>query len=345
MTWLKHLLDKRERNTATRLPWHLTALIMEEYTRLQNRPEMMETILEDATAVSRSTASQTSPKPSQIARSRPTSYNSFGPSMARRLSYEGHVSFEPYIESTRTSLERESHRSGDGYLKAQSLPGIADSPQSSLYSSNPSILSNTNVHTRNDLGDSPSSSRLQIRDFANRIRRRPYGSDDGSSSARNSLSEDQSRSDDGIAKHRKVRRGPRPAEMAFTPAHTSDRDVEQASRSQPASEAGDTHNPNTDIPQTIKVRNVSLSEDGEPTAMIRSNIKSEMPADPSASSPLSLPNRKTARLSLPSGRVFEEEEEEHKRHRHLLEADEEKERHEYGMKAQCAYLVLPPVLN
>lgn len=331
LTWLKHLLDKRGRKPTGRLPWHLTALIFEEFIRSQTRPETMETILEDSSAVSPSIGSQQSPKvPSHIVRSRPSSHNSFGPSISR-LSYDGHVSFEPYLESTRTSWEGEPRRSDDAHLRTP-LPGIADSPHSSLYSSNLSVSSNAHVHNRHDIGPSPPSSRLQIRDLTNRIRRRPHGSDDGSSSAHNSLSEDQIRSDDGGFKRRTTRRNPRPADIALTAAPPDTNREVRDGHSIPASEVEDVLDSN-DPPQTVKVRHAILSDDGEPTAVIRSDHKPEVPVQPSPSTPRTMP-RKGARLSLPSGRVFEEDQ---KRHHRQEEADEDQTRIEYELKSRCVY--------
>jgi hypothetical protein len=317
-TWLKHLLDKRGRNSMTRLPWHLTALIVEEYVRSQIRPETMETIPEDATAVSTSQPQSPMSTPYLI-RSRPSPHNSFSPSISRGLLYEGHVSFEPYMESTRASLEGESRRSGDGNFRAwtHSLPGVVDSPHSSLYSSNPSVSSNIN-------------NRPEMKRLTSYIRRQPWGSDDGSSSAHNSLSEDMSRSDDADPK-RRTRRNPRPPNLAFSPVVKSDND---AVRSHPLSEADNNSDANIDAPLTVKAQLATLSDDGEPTAMMRADSKAQTHAEPpaSAATPRALPLRKGVRMSLPSARILEEAQ---NRHRHQDEADEEKERHDYELKAQC----------
>ncbi|EPQ60381.1 hypothetical protein GLOTRDRAFT_67962 [Gloeophyllum trabeum ATCC 11539] len=39
LTWLKHLLDKRGERASSRLPWHVTALIVEEYLKSQTHPD------------------------------------------------------------------------------------------------------------------------------------------------------------------------------------------------------------------------------------------------------------------------------------------------------------------
>lgn len=325
LTWLKHLLDRRGRNSTTRLPWHLSALIVEEYVRSQARPDTMETIPEDPAGTS-PTSQQSSPIAPYLIRSRPSSHNSFVPSISRRLSYEGHVSFEPYMDSTRTSFERESRRNGDGNLKAwrHSLPGVVDSPHSSLYSSNQSVSSN--INNRPDMDRPPEGSPLLIRDTTGRLRRRPYGSEDSFSSARNSHSEDQSRSDEGNMNHGRARRDHRPPDLAFGGAGN-------VIRSQPVSDTGDTPS-NMDAPLTVRGRNATLSDDGEPTTIMRSDSKGEAFSEPpgSATTPRALPRRKGAYVSLPSARILEEEEQ--SRHRYHDEADEEKQRREYEQKAQ-----------
>lgn len=325
LTWLKHLLDKRGRKSTSRSPWHLSALIVEEYVRSQTHSDAMETIPEDPTTpISQSRSPALSP---YLLRSQPSSHNSFGPSISRRLSYEGHVSFEPYMESTRTSIEGESRRSGDGNLRAwrHSLPGVIDSPHSSLYSSNPSVSSN--INNRPDMGRSPDTNRLNVRDFVGRIGRRPYGSDDGYSSARNSQSEDQFLSDDGNIKRRKIHR-PRPPDLALTPAIGSDDDAARMG-------GPDVY---TDAPQTVKARHATLS-DAEPTAMIPSGstaeIRTGLPA--SATTPRALPLRKGARMSLPSARILEQGEQ--RRHHHPDQVDGEEERYQYELKAQYVFLL------
>ena len=159
LTWLKHLLDRRGRKSTTRLPWHLSALIVEEYVRLQTRSDGMETIPEDSAAVSITSQSQSPALTPYLVRPQYSSHNSFGPSISRRLSYEGHVSFEPYMDSTRISVEGEPRQSSDGNFRVwrQSLPGVVDSPHSSLYSSNQSMSSN--INNRPDPGRSPTGNR------------------------------------------------------------------------------------------------------------------------------------------------------------------------------------------
>lgn len=314
----------------TRSPWHLSALILEEYARSQTRPEIMETIPEDPNAVSPSEQSTTASP--YLVRSRPSSHNSFSPSMPRRFSNEDHVSFEPFMESTRTSFEGDSRRSSDKHLRAwtHTLPGVVDSPHSSFYGSNVSISSNTPNQHRPDLGSLPSGSRPRIRDFANRIRHRQYGSDDGSSSPRNSLSEEYGRSDDGNAKRSRINRNPRIADLALTPASRSGNRVEGAVRSPLTSERGDAPDVGHDPLLTVRAQHATLKDD-ESTAIIPQGLQSEIPPEPVVTTPPTIANiRQVARMSLPSGRFFEEQ----KRHHHHHEVDEGKEQYEYECKTQ-----------
>lgn len=332
LTWLKHLLERRGRKPKSRLPWHLTALILEEYVRSQSRSEAMETIPEDSTAVSPpNSISHSSPKPPTYIRSRPSSqsHNSLGPSISGRLSYDGHVSFEPYVESTRTSLEGDSRRSADGHLKpwVQSSR-INDSPHSSLYSSNnPSISSSTQINNRPDILPSPSSNRAQTHEFSNRMRSRPYGSDGGSSSALNSMSEDQSRSDDGIGQRKKVKRA-RPSSLAAKPTSTLPQNEGRAVRSLPTSETEDYPAFALKPLQSVNTRPATLSEAGASTAMPRPDTK----AEPTTNTDQSLRPRKAVRMSLPAGRAPAAEEP--KRAYHYDRDIEEKEQTEYELKAQ-----------
>ena len=126
--------------------------------------------------------------------------------------------------------------------------------------------------------------------------------------------------------HGRARRDHRPPDLAFGGAGN-------VIRSQPVSDTGDTPS-NMDAPLTVRGRNATLSDDGEPTTIMRSDSKGEAFSEPpgSATTPRALPRRKGAYVSLPSARILEEEEQ--SRHRYHDEADEEKQRREYEQKAQ-----------
>ena len=172
LTWLKHLRAKRP-GRSPRFPWHVTAVLFEERVRAQARlaAMAMETIPEDALSglesspLSRSSPEQALSSPSFTAFMQgPRDH--LHPSLTRRRS-DDHISFEPIIESSRRSLD--------------------DSRQNSLYSG---FFNGSRSH-----GASPSSSRVYLRDFASRVRRKGTESDEASSS-HHSASEDNGRADD-----------------------------------------------------------------------------------------------------------------------------------------------------
>lgn len=186
LTWLKHLLDRRQLKHP-RLPWHLTALIMEEYVKARLGHQPMSTIPEDG--VPPKTPSPTAL--SQRERMSPSSGSwSWNPSprildaSAQRSSYDQQVSFEPHIESGRNSIGTESRPSSEVFTRhwRHSLPaGTPGSAPSSIYSGKQN--------------DPLSHRRHHLRNLAKRIRGRQYDSEDALSSRRNSLSE-QSMSED-----------------------------------------------------------------------------------------------------------------------------------------------------
>lgn len=189
--WLKHL-DKRSRkqsgNESVRIPWHLSALIMEEYLHAQNaRNHAMQSIpehpsisdsLEDLTSPflispppEESTGLPTFPSPSRASSSR------F--SLSRHISAEGRVSFEPLLDPP-TRPSNESRRSVESTL-------------SSIFSAG-SAQNQTSKDRQIGAGfSSPASSKLHLRDGLG-IRRK-WGNDSDGSSARNSLAE---QSDDNV---------------------------------------------------------------------------------------------------------------------------------------------------
>lgn len=314
LTWIKHLLDRRGRNQKARLPWHLSALIVEEYVRSRMRPEMMETIPEHHAAPPSIThqSPSVSSNPYSV-RSRPTSIT---PSMPGIL-YDEHVSFEPYVESSR-GMSEDSRRSEDGYLRTwrNSLVGSGDSPRSSL--SSPSA----HLHQlRADFDHSPLGSRINIKGITSRARRKAHESDDGSSSAHNSMSGDQSQ--DGKSKSRKGIRSTRPLELALD-HHKSDRRV----RSLPTSELDEARE-DIEAPMTIRAPPKALSDDGEPTAMPQSDLDVKTPGQRAAPTPRIAPLRLGPRLPAQS-LLLNNQRQPH----HHEEIDEEEERQEYELKAQ-----------
>lgn len=190
LTWLKHLRGKRPGRTP-RFPWHVTALLFEERVRAQARlaAMAMETIPEDV--LSSLESPPLSGSPPEPTHSSPihstlahTSRDHLHPSLSRRLSDDGHISFEPIIESSRRSLDESRH--------------------SSFYGSF--------FHGSRSHGASPSSSRVYLRDLASRVRRKGAESDEASSSHQ-SVSEDNGRADESRKRGGKRRHLFRPPEL------------------------------------------------------------------------------------------------------------------------------------
>ncbi|KAF8632971.1 hypothetical protein AX15_001568 [Amanita polypyramis BW_CC] len=121
--WLKHLQKKRNRSVWS--PWQLTASTMEEYVRVHDGHTIPYPANEYTTT---DVLSQRSLSPPGITlvpvASRGSSRVSFDPSIPRKSSFEGLLSFEPLTRSARGSLDILSRRSAEsGY----SSPGSKSS--------------------------------------------------------------------------------------------------------------------------------------------------------------------------------------------------------------------------
>ncbi|KAF5368531.1 hypothetical protein D9758_002292 [Tetrapyrgos nigripes] len=165
-TWLKHL-EKEGTRHQDRKPWHLSALIMEECLGLATdplsalKPEEKPMRQESPDLSISLSSSPVGPLPSP---SRTSSHFSLA-SASKHLSTEGRISFEPLLESVRTSVE--SRRSAE-----------------SVFSS---LISATSAKQRAAAAlPSPASSRIHLRDGG---RRRLQNESDDASSLRNSLIE------------------------------------------------------------------------------------------------------------------------------------------------------------
>ncbi|KAI0319760.1 hypothetical protein OF83DRAFT_1169904 [Amylostereum chailletii] len=207
-SWLKHLRDRRTARTGRRLPWHLSALIVEEYIKTHSRQDSMITIPEDGFAFNSldySPSPDQRPSPSYSSSFEISSHRPLEASLSRRRSLEGHVSFEPIIEASSKSpaSAKDSHRSYDGYLRSRKSP-MTESPRSSIYS----VFGGS--HQSHKDGVSPASSRVHIRGIG--ARPRGIGNEsDGASSSHQSQSDDYRSEDNGKKKSR--RRFFRPAEL------------------------------------------------------------------------------------------------------------------------------------
>ncbi len=176
LTWLKHLRAKRP-GREPRFPWHVTALLFEERVRAQARLAAMatETIPEevlnsfDSPPLSRDSPEQASASQLYHPNFLQGTRDHLHPSLSRRRSDDGRVSFEPITEPSRKLVD--------------------DSRQSPLYGG----LFNG---SRRGVSTSRSSSRIYLRDLAARVRRRGNESDEASSSHQ-SVSEDNGRDEPG----------------------------------------------------------------------------------------------------------------------------------------------------
>ncbi|KAJ7225265.1 hypothetical protein GGX14DRAFT_637960 [Mycena pura] len=133
LTWLR--ASQKSRKPQSRFPWHLSALIMEEYIHHLRGNYKPQDNLRIASLNSSPSLSISSPQ--QNPSPRGSSYTSLRPSLSRKLSYDGHLTFEPIGEPGRLSVDRESRKSGEsGYssiLSASSLPQVIVSPTSTHF--------------------------------------------------------------------------------------------------------------------------------------------------------------------------------------------------------------------
>lgn len=333
LTWLKHLLEKRGRRTS-RLPWHLTALIVEEYAKSRDRPEPMETIPEDGAPSGSTHAPGSSPfvisvvSPESKSTGKSSGSWSWSPppqalepslSRKRATSVDGQISFEPQVDSGRESAYG-SRRSSMEPLSSRARGTGAESPGSSTRSSKFS----------RGLVMSPASGRMQFRDFAKRMRRKPAeGSEDGFSSARGSLSEHSHDDEAAVPSKGKGRSRPLSLQLRSTLEGTMSEE-ERAALS--LSDRGALSS-GGEGPLTARQGLSPYVTPPEPPATVpdsllppESRIQSPEPPRPRRPAP---PLRRR-RLSLPSLHLLMQREEEKRQQ----EADEEVERHEYDHKTQ-----------
>ncbi|OCH86045.1 hypothetical protein OBBRIDRAFT_761963 [Obba rivulosa] len=313
LTWMKHILDRPWR-TKHRSQWFVSALVIEEYFKANFGLQFMETIPEDEVAPKSSPATLSHPEtksPSSGSWSWTPPHQSLEPSFSRhRAPHDAQVSFEPMVDSGRDSLDGDKRANSDGFIRRwrYSLPADTESAPSSIHS----IVN----------GTSPTSSRLHLRDFARRIRRRTNGSDDALSSARNSLSERSLSEDDHIRPYRSGSRK-RPGSSPM--------------RSRDETDAGEDFSlkmPFLDVSETARPPNeMSLSESGILTNDTVTTPKPvAFPPQEGGPSPTPQPevSSRPSRISLPSSARAA------LKLRELQEGqvDEEQLRKEYARKAQ-----------
>ncbi|KAI0275041.1 hypothetical protein BC834DRAFT_27429 [Gloeopeniophorella convolvens] len=310
-TWLKHLRAKRP-GRGPRFPWHVTALLFEERVRAQTRLAVMamETIPEDVlNSMDSPSLSRNSPEQVHASPTRPGafsfhSHNHLHPSLSRRRSDEGQVSFEPLVEPGRRSFD--------------------DSQQSSLYSSF--------FNGSRSRGASPTSSKIHLRDIAARVRRFGNESDEASSS-HPSASEDNGYQGDVGKKHAKRRRFFKPPELDLVSRTQPKTDQNSAAENEVLSDR--IGSPRTAMQELHEDRTPGLNDiftarqdsEAPQSALLRQDTGS---AAVEKGTPRYDRFLRRPRTSLPPPpRPYWREEEEHS-----AQADEEVEREEYERRAE-----------
>lgn len=319
LTWLKHLLDKRG---GKRSKWHLSALIVEEYIK-SNRIDSNLPIIRDYStspqAGSLSNASLSIPSNHlHPIRSTPSLQIPFGDSSGRIRSLDSHVSFEPRIDSAGSSVDGD-HKSADDTNRSwrHNLSSLVD-PTRSITTSSPYPRQSSPG------GLSPASSLIRLPDFVHRMRRRQVESDDGSSSAINSQSEDYNGFPIDVPGRRR-KRGSRKRPHASSPAWQSP--YGSGTEMNPPGETSDIHDA---APAPV--------EDALPSQpALEVDIESP-PHKPDSEVPVTAPrviprHRLIHRTSLPVTDVAEREE-----RKRWDEGKEEELEHEYEIKSQYVFL-------
>ena len=347
LTWLKHLLDKH--GSSSRLPWHLTALIIEEYARSLGRS--LHSIPEDGVPSGTTPVMDLSPtfnagaSPEAKPNSKSPSSDSWSwtpppqslePSLSRKrgTSPDTGISFEPQIDSGRSSAGADSRRSSlDPIANQKRLPLAygSDSARSSLHHG--TFTAGYSV--------SPTNSRMHFRELASRIRRKAQNrSDDALSSARNSISEHSPEEESSPSKKDKGKG--RPMSLQLVSTNTAVGGREPRTPGPPLSPLEHGMSDSGDAPTTAR----QISPFPPPDSAILSRRQSRAPSrDPSRNPSRSLsrnpsptprikslnpPQQRQRRMSLPSMNEVLVKEQEKRR----LLADEEQERREYEHKTQ-----------
>lgn len=350
LTWTKHLAEHKP---GSRVPWHLTAHIAEAFVRAQNSRDAdtpMMTIPEHAAITpspapspfdrasihasptarhSLSLAYPPFPYPSGQPRSRPQSILGLEPSLRRRRSNDEIVSFEPRVDSARSSLA--GGISGGGTeLRARRAHPLSLHADTSPVSSRSSLANAVSPTSLEPPPASPSSSRFGFSEYARRIRERRRRRESDGESSRNSLVDDprssaseEVRSDADLGQGG-GRRGARPGELEMSPNKPASNESAQPRSVSAPFEAADYEQEAT----TAKLQDFP-QEDGEATS------KPILKPTRSGTVPVTVEHRamppRRARRSLPSssGQNMLSEGENRR-----SVADEQKERAEYEMKAK-----------
>ncbi|KAH9178744.1 hypothetical protein EDB89DRAFT_2170981 [Lactarius sanguifluus] len=297
LTWLKHLRAKRP-GRGPRFPWHVTALLFEERVRAQARlaAMAMETIPEDV--LNNLDSPSLSPEQAHASSSYHHLFahgtrDHLHPSLSRRRSDDGRISFEPITEPSRKPVD--------------------DSRQSSLYSGF------FNGSRTRGASSSRSSSRIYLRDLAARVRRKGNESDEASSS-HPSASEENGRDEPG-KKHGTRKRFFKPLDLDLVPRSQSKDEQKVAGEEDAPVEW--TSSPGTAVQEPRDLRTPGLGE------VLTAHPSSELPQPQKVTSRLdrllrgprtSLPSSPQPSLTEEEAQVDEEaEQEEYERRAELLE--------------------------
>ncbi|KAG1757140.1 hypothetical protein EDB19DRAFT_14103 [Suillus lakei] len=315
LTWLKHLLDT---NGGKRSKWHLSALIVEEYIK-SNRIDSSLPIIRDD-----STSGRGGSLPSDVSlilpsypfhpiRSSPSLHHSFGDSLRRIRSSDGQISFEPRIDTARSSIDGD-YKSADEKSRGfrHVIPALVDAAHS--------IASTTSPYRRQSSpgGLSPASSRRLP--FAQRIRRRQVESDEGSSSIIHSQSDDYSGSLTGVTDHRRKRRDRR---QPHAPSSYLQSPRESGTETNTPGERLDVHEaPSAPVEDPLPSELASESWVEPPPNKPESEVLATPPR-------VITRQRLIHRMSLPVLDVAKRQERKQRE-----EAEEEELEHEYEMKSQ-----------
>lgn len=256
--------------------------------------------------------------------------NSIGPSLSRKrvISHDGKMSFEPAVDSGRESIGDDS-RFSDYQMSSWKMPRTsgATSPRNSTQSS---LFYANWTH-----GTSPNSS--YINQLAHRFRRKPYGgSEDGLSSARNSISDHSQEEDHPASRTRhKAKNRPRHASLHILSRSAPPTDDEKLSNE--LLEAPAAHS-DGEVPPTAKPP-VTPHSSPAPAPPLKPAVSREASPHVRAVTP----RLATKRVSLPSYNQFFIKQTQQRRQ----EADEDRERLEYDRKIQYVvqHLILFSVID
>jgi len=180
LTWLKHL----DRHGKRRSQWHVSALIVEEYTKFKKGTSSSTHLPQSPAASSSLETPPSQYRLKSTARQSPPPGSSPSTSLSRLRSSDGHLSFGPLVANSHDSLGNSQTRGEKARGWRRSVPAFFDSASANVTPSP--------YHHRNFSGGlSPASSRLNFPDIIHRFRRQPAEDEEGSSSPLGSQSEDQ----------------------------------------------------------------------------------------------------------------------------------------------------------